>query len=351
MSGTGKPLRQFIYSRDLAKLMVWQLRFYDQIDPLILSVSEAEEVTIKHVADEIVRAVGFEGHYSFDSTKADGQCVWRCERMVADDPQVQEDGLEREADEAAARVQVHAVPASARRERGVVRAKLRLGASRFLASPDSSRRGQAGTSSTERSLAPRSRCTYCGPGHFETSRSRGYISAEQNGAQRLAAGSCPVSDAIERVLAPEQPTCKGALRLARFAEQGSARLIDERWRGDDGGRREIDADRARWRRGSCRGPADAVLVADGIFLRSCVASARQLATKTRRRCRSHRAPCTGAGAGPGRCCRGPDRPCSASRRTCSTSAAPSARSAAERRTIGVLAPRTQVVGSSQSFGT
>ena len=179
VSGTGKPLRQFIYSRDLAKLMVWQLRFYDQIDPLILSVSEAEEVTIKHVADEIVRAVGFEGHYSFDSTKADGQCVWRCERMVADDPQVQEDGLEREADEAAARVQVHALPASARGERGVVRAKLRLGA--HLAASDRAdqpRRGQAGTSSTERWLASRSRCTYCGPGHFETSRSSGYDNAE-----------------------------------------------------------------------------------------------------------------------------------------------------------------------------
>ena len=36
-SGTGKPLRQFIYSRDLARLMVWMLRKYDDIDPLILS--------------------------------------------------------------------------------------------------------------------------------------------------------------------------------------------------------------------------------------------------------------------------------------------------------------------------
>lgn len=77
VSGTGKPLRQFIYSRDLAKLMVWQLRFYDQIDPLILSVGEADEVSIKQVADAIVKAVGFEGHYSFDTSKADGQCVAR----------------------------------------------------------------------------------------------------------------------------------------------------------------------------------------------------------------------------------------------------------------------------------
>lgn len=37
VSGTGKPLRQFIYSYDLAKLFIWQLREYDEIEPIILS--------------------------------------------------------------------------------------------------------------------------------------------------------------------------------------------------------------------------------------------------------------------------------------------------------------------------
>lgn len=37
VSGTGKPLRQFIYSRDLAKLFIWMLREYDDIEPVILS--------------------------------------------------------------------------------------------------------------------------------------------------------------------------------------------------------------------------------------------------------------------------------------------------------------------------
>lgn len=37
VGGTGKPLRQFIYSRDLAKLFVWTLREYEEIDPIILS--------------------------------------------------------------------------------------------------------------------------------------------------------------------------------------------------------------------------------------------------------------------------------------------------------------------------
>lgn len=64
MSGTGKPLRQFIYSRDLAKLFLWQLREYNEIDPIILSVGEKDEVSIKQVADAIVKAVDFEGDYS-----------------------------------------------------------------------------------------------------------------------------------------------------------------------------------------------------------------------------------------------------------------------------------------------
>ncbi|CAE7227195.1 unnamed protein product [Rhizoctonia solani] len=73
VSGTGKPLRQFIYSRDLAKLFIWMLRDYESVEPLILSVGEDEEVSIKSVADAIVKAVGFEGEYKFDTTRADGQ--------------------------------------------------------------------------------------------------------------------------------------------------------------------------------------------------------------------------------------------------------------------------------------
>jgi len=73
ISGTGKPLRQFIFSYDLAKLFIWMLREYDDVEPVILSVGEEEEVSIKEVADAIVKAVGFKGDYSFDTARADGQ--------------------------------------------------------------------------------------------------------------------------------------------------------------------------------------------------------------------------------------------------------------------------------------
>jgi GDP-L-fucose synthase len=73
VAGTGKPLRQFIYSYDLAKLFVWMLREYESVEPVIFSVSEDEEVSIKTVADAIVKALDFKGEYKFDATRSDGQ--------------------------------------------------------------------------------------------------------------------------------------------------------------------------------------------------------------------------------------------------------------------------------------
>jgi len=71
--GTGKPLRQFIYSEDLAKLMIWTLRKYESADPIILSVGEKEEVSIGDVAKMIAKAMDFQGELTFDTTKSDGQ--------------------------------------------------------------------------------------------------------------------------------------------------------------------------------------------------------------------------------------------------------------------------------------
>ena len=45
--GTGKARRQFIYSVDLARLFLWVMRDYEETEPIILSVSEAEEISIK----------------------------------------------------------------------------------------------------------------------------------------------------------------------------------------------------------------------------------------------------------------------------------------------------------------
>ena len=71
--GTGKPLRQFIYSEDLAKLMIWTLREYHEPEPIILSVGEEDEVSIGDVARMIAKAIDFQGELIFDVEKPDGQ--------------------------------------------------------------------------------------------------------------------------------------------------------------------------------------------------------------------------------------------------------------------------------------
>ena len=71
--GTGAPLRQFIYSLDLAKLTVWVMREYQEIEPIILATDEADEVSIKDVAMMVLEASEFKGEVKYLTDKADGQ--------------------------------------------------------------------------------------------------------------------------------------------------------------------------------------------------------------------------------------------------------------------------------------
>ncbi|EOD24601.1 hypothetical protein EMIHUDRAFT_206625 [Emiliania huxleyi CCMP1516] len=67
------PLRQFIFNEDLGALMVWTLRNYDSPEPIILSVGEEDEVTIRDAALAVVSGMGYTGEVVFDTTKSDGQ--------------------------------------------------------------------------------------------------------------------------------------------------------------------------------------------------------------------------------------------------------------------------------------
>ena len=71
--GTGKPLRQFIYSEDLAKLILWSLENYHQKDSIILSVDEKDEISIKDVALNIAKAYDYQDMIEFDSSYSEGQ--------------------------------------------------------------------------------------------------------------------------------------------------------------------------------------------------------------------------------------------------------------------------------------
>ena len=69
--GSGKPLREFIYSKDIAKIAEWALFNYEGTEPLI--VSGDEEISIKDLVGILVDEFKFKGKVVFDKTKPDGQ--------------------------------------------------------------------------------------------------------------------------------------------------------------------------------------------------------------------------------------------------------------------------------------
>lgn len=77
--GSGSPLRQFIYSLDLAKMIEIILKNPEPImsstddNTIILSVDEKDEISIGNVACIIAREFGWEHRIRFDTRFSDGQ--------------------------------------------------------------------------------------------------------------------------------------------------------------------------------------------------------------------------------------------------------------------------------------
>lgn len=69
--GSGKPLREFIYSKDVARITEWVLENYDEPEPIILSTSQ--EISISDVVELIAKEFNFKGNLIFDKNKPDGQ--------------------------------------------------------------------------------------------------------------------------------------------------------------------------------------------------------------------------------------------------------------------------------------
>lgn len=74
--GTGKPLREFLYSEDMARACLFLMENYDvTADPKggeHVNVGSGIEVSIKELAETIKDVVGFTGNLTFDLTKPDG---------------------------------------------------------------------------------------------------------------------------------------------------------------------------------------------------------------------------------------------------------------------------------------
>ena len=69
--GSGIPLREFIYVKDVAKLAEWVLCNYDEDEPIILTTST--EHSIREVVNMIVELMEFDGEVIWDTSKPDGQ--------------------------------------------------------------------------------------------------------------------------------------------------------------------------------------------------------------------------------------------------------------------------------------
>lgn len=69
--GSGNPLREFIFSRDIKQLTEWILYNYNENEPIILSPSE--EIAIHEIVSIIVELMNFKGKVIFDTSKPDGQ--------------------------------------------------------------------------------------------------------------------------------------------------------------------------------------------------------------------------------------------------------------------------------------
>jgi GDP-L-fucose synthase len=72
VKGTGTPLRQFIYSCDLAELIMWTLQNCDD-ETIILSVSESAEISIADVAKLIAKRMDYTDLILYDDRFSDGQ--------------------------------------------------------------------------------------------------------------------------------------------------------------------------------------------------------------------------------------------------------------------------------------
>ncbi len=69
--GSGKPLREFVYSEDIARLSHWAINNYSEEAPIILT--SGIETSIRELTEIVSKKLNFTGKIIFDSTKPDGQ--------------------------------------------------------------------------------------------------------------------------------------------------------------------------------------------------------------------------------------------------------------------------------------
>lgn len=68
--GSGNPMREFLYVDDVADALVFLMERYS--GDVQMNVGWGKDMSIRELAETIVRIVGFEGELVFDASKPDG---------------------------------------------------------------------------------------------------------------------------------------------------------------------------------------------------------------------------------------------------------------------------------------
>ncbi|MHB1423421.1 MAG: GDP-L-fucose synthase family protein [Gemmataceae bacterium] len=68
--GSGRPRREFLYSRDLADACLFVMNNYDADEPI--NLGGGQELSIAETASTIAAIVGYRGRLSFDASRPDG---------------------------------------------------------------------------------------------------------------------------------------------------------------------------------------------------------------------------------------------------------------------------------------
>lgn len=68
--GTGRPLREFLFSDDLADACVFLMNHYNEKQ--FVNIGIGEDISIKDLAEMVKDVIGYTGNITFDSSKPDG---------------------------------------------------------------------------------------------------------------------------------------------------------------------------------------------------------------------------------------------------------------------------------------
>lgn len=73
--GSGRPRREFLFSRDMARVALWAIEHYDDLEPLI--VSPPQDESVQTIVSEVAKQLAYHGPVQWDTQRPDGRLTRR----------------------------------------------------------------------------------------------------------------------------------------------------------------------------------------------------------------------------------------------------------------------------------